>query len=29
MVFLRTTNAACLHITPRFLWLLDKMHFKG
>ena len=29
MIFLRTTNASCVRDTPRFLSLIDKMHFKG
>jgi len=29
MIFLRNTNASCVRDTPRFLSLIDKMHFKG
>jgi tetratricopeptide (TPR) repeat protein len=29
LIFLRNANAACVRDTPRFLSLLDKMHFKG
>ncbi|MCX6631577.1 MAG: tetratricopeptide repeat protein, partial [Candidatus Solibacter sp.] len=29
MIFLRNTNATCVRDTPRFLSLLDKMHFRG
>ena len=29
MIFLRSTKAACVRDTPRFLSLLDKLHFKG
>jgi tetratricopeptide (TPR) repeat protein len=29
MIFLRNTNASCVRDMPRFLSLLDKMHFKG
>ncbi len=29
LIFLRNTNASCVRDTPRFLSLLDKMHFKG
>jgi tetratricopeptide (TPR) repeat protein len=29
LIFLRNTNAVCVRDTPRFLSLLDKMHFKG
>jgi tetratricopeptide (TPR) repeat protein len=29
LIFLRNTNASCVRDTPRFLSLIDKMHFKG
>ena len=29
LIFLRQTNASCVRDTPRFLSLIDKMHFKG
>ena len=29
MIFLRNTNASCVRDSPRFLSLIDKMHFQG
>jgi len=29
LIFLRNANASCVRDTPRFLSLIDKMHFKG